>query len=263
MSAILTAVPSAAEGPDAEAVYAKIMAAVTVAAPSKVGDFGARCKAYGSAPTAHSKTGAADFYMWLVSNMGSKFVQAELVDLVRLMPEEVKRRDLLETAGLIKPQASASLFGMIGGMFAAAPATEYGNAVKKQAEDAQAARSAEQIEEARKAAEEKQKQDEEAAAKQAAESDAKKEAAFKEKWEPKYLDQDQKTMSEIRESRTLNDLWKDHPDEEAALTRCTQYVQGLCQAGEQCVKGWHVKCVDEKGLQSECVAVLSSMSFFR
>ena len=71
------------------------------------------------------------------------------------------------------------------------------------------------------------------------------------------------SIVEIKESRTLNDLWKLHVDEQAALTRCVQYVEGLCQPGEQTIKGWHVTCINEQGMQSEVVAVLSSMSYFR
>jgi superfamily II DNA helicase RecQ len=244
------------------------MAAVSKVAPSKVSEFGSMCKAYGSAPADSLKPSATKFYMWLVANLGSEFLKNELVNLVRLMPDQAKRHALLETAGMMAPTASSSVFGLIGSMFSSG-SSEYYNAntvkreqAKTKAQENQKA-SEEHAEEAKNVAEGQAKQHEEIQAKKAAEVEAKKLAAFRAKWVPKYMDQEQMSIVEIKESRSLNDMWKKHPDDDSALTRCTQYVQGLCQPGEQAIKGWHVKCINEDGMQSDIVAVLSSMSYFR
>ena len=73
---------------------------------------------------------------------------------------------------------------------------------------------------------------------------------------------DQRPVAEIIEDMKL-DIWKDSGDEQSSLTRCTQYISGLCDPGVRVVKSWHVRTINEWNVEQDRVLVLTSTHIYR
>jgi hypothetical protein len=251
---------AAASGKEAEKLYGTIMAAVTEAKPEKVAEFQAQCQSFGTCTPAEIPAASESFYQFMITDIGEAFWKDNSINLVRLLPDGLKRKALMEASGLLaKPKVGiiGGMFGMVGAVASASmsAANEYAEKQKVEAEERKKVEDAAAAEAAEKRKEEMEKA--------RVESEAARDGAYKEKWVPTYINDEQKPIAEIIEELEHNDLWKDQADDAAALTRCVQYAGGLCQMGERTVKGWHVKSLDPWGLQQPWVLVLCSMSFFR
>ena len=249
-------VPEAAVGAEAEKLYQTVMAAINEVKPEKANDFMEKCRVYGQCGAKETEAEATVFYQFVLTDIGQPFWQEHKINLVRLLPDPEKRKSLMEASGLIvkpKPGLMGSMFGLMGA--AANAASEHMEKQRQEAEERRKVEEAAAAEAAEKRAAEMEKHREEAVAKAA--------EAEKAKWTPTYINDEQKSVAEIIEALEHNDLWKECADENAALQRCVQYAGGLCQPGERTVKGWHVKSLDQWGLQQPWVLVLCSMSFFK
>ena len=111
-------VPAAAVGTEAEKLYQTIMAAVTEAKAEKVPDFQAQCQAFGTCSPADIPAASESFYQFMLTDIGEAFWKENSINLVRLLPDPMKRKALMEASGLIaKPKvgddhASSRLIAM-------------------------------------------------------------------------------------------------------------------------------------------------------
>jgi len=113
---------------------------------------------------------------------------------------------------------------------------------------------------------ERQAKEDEACGNKAAQDDyLERKAAWNQTTKPEYVTMDQRPIMEIKSDLREKDLdiWKDNATRQAALQRCVQYVEGLCEPGVVALKGWHVRAVNEFGMEQHRVLVLTSTHFFR
>jgi hypothetical protein len=242
------------------------VSAIERIAPGKTDEFKGWCGCFGQCPAEETEPKAADFHQYLLTNLGPEFITLHMPQLVRLIPEEVKRAALLKSSG-VTVQASDFAYGENADVMDdfGAKASELFNMAANMAA-AQAEETATDIQalniggsltqefEETRAMMEKQREREEL-----------------ERKTPQYLRMQQKPISEIIEEVRLmhekHQPWKGNDAHLQAIERCMQYAQSLCSNGfgETAIAGWHVtSAIDSTlGFQSNYVLVLTSAAYFR
>ena len=76
------------------------MGKVKATQPSRVEEFQGWCQYYGSAPNEEAEGKAKEFYNYLTTAFSPAFATGIAPDLVKLIPDQVKKAHLLKCAGL-------------------------------------------------------------------------------------------------------------------------------------------------------------------
>jgi hypothetical protein len=226
-------VPDHAKGPDAEAIFKKIMAAVQAKNPAQVEKFNKGCRGFGKSTPEMILPHAKAYYDFLVAEFSLDFTNQLIPELVKLIDDYEKRRALMAAANLLAPSAPAQP-AVIAPPEAPqppplnfqAPPTPPPMPVYQQPPPPQPS------------------------------TESVGQGGFS---------GGGGDVDNLIQQLQAADTWAGYTDEQDALKRISQYVDGLCNRsiGERVVKAWHVKSTNEWNRVQARIICLTTKNYIR